>query len=783
VPHRIQKIVHQIYLPSPGRKANSKFAVSHVVDQGDVACVLNTSNPAFFLCHGTVGGADKQRLQVQAVFANIVTSNYLLAGMQRQNLEHGWNKVREAFGWFDGEDGGANRNGQAFDHQTDTQPGCKDNFNRVQRIVQTGIIPFGICAGSEKQGGQTETGFAPVQAAANHVTTMTVDGQNIDLINYWSNESLNAGDQLVLKLQWKSTKSYVLNHYYKHISEATFEERNYCWQLVPGVFKMGEKYEVGDELSQYDYRLQGYWRIAQMMHHRNACMSHYEFWANDCSNMRGGGSAQLLQVLFAPTYYNMNIDETGGLLETTGRAQKSCILYRQIAEFKRILMTNVGVSLFLLKLFIQTIEIDECDIALDVEIEKNEKAKKILESFTNHFKKYSPTAGLLHREIASQTTMINNIDAFCELMMGLCKDINYKNKLAMIVQRQKKCKQIFEKTNRNLEAAVAKQKQESTRCYPTIGKITEKIIIDYSVEIKDLIQLKTCLATLENDRISGNVYDWYIMHQNDKKYVYFNELWGLNYTCYDISSSKETDFTGDTAIDKSVDVLKHMSNAEMNKVNVKEATQMIKELLNVYATRFLNVATLVSLKIEPREFEDSEEDNGPLVQKFIENFTGDLSPKTNEAIEIPVDKLLEYFDDAENIISLHDKRIIVKGVKYIILHGHGDTASGKTPDHVRREEKMADEIDMFGLPLATTRTFKEFMNFGVEPAAPVPPAAPVATAAPVPPAAPVSSAALVAPEAPVTLVVSEVAPAPAKKSRVTASRAQAPNAKPNDADK
>jgi len=133
-----------------------------------------------------------------------------------------------------------------------------------------------------------------------------------------------------------------------------------------------------------------------------------------------------------------------------------------------------------------------------------------------------------------------------------------------------------------------------------LGKLRKKIIIDYSVEIKDLIQLKTCLATLENDRISGNVYDWYIMHQNDKKYVYFNELWGLNYTCYDISSSKETDFTGDTAIDKSVDVLKHMSNAEMNKVNVKEATQMIKELLNVYATRFLNVATLVSLKIEPR---------------------------------------------------------------------------------------------------------------------------------------------------------------------------------------
>ena len=41
------------------------------------------------------------------------------------------------------------------------------------------------------QGGLLETGLAPVQAAVNHVTTMTVDGQNRDLVNYWQGVGLS----------------------------------------------------------------------------------------------------------------------------------------------------------------------------------------------------------------------------------------------------------------------------------------------------------------------------------------------------------------------------------------------------------------------------------------------------------------------------------------------------------------------------------------------------------------------------------------------------------------
>jgi hypothetical protein len=53
----------------------------------------------------------------------------------------------------------------------------------LQHIIKFHIKPFGICAGSEKQGGQPEARDKSVQAAANYFTTLTIDGQNRDLDN------------------------------------------------------------------------------------------------------------------------------------------------------------------------------------------------------------------------------------------------------------------------------------------------------------------------------------------------------------------------------------------------------------------------------------------------------------------------------------------------------------------------------------------------------------------------------------------------------------------------
>lgn len=323
IPHRIQKIIHLLHVPHATNK-QKKIPVSHVVDQGDVAFVLNTEdNSAQLFNHINVGAVDRERLCVQSVFINLATANYILAGIQRAEKDDAgsagnrpslWHCLKESLGDFDdtenkkddcGKFGRVNNTGE-HDAMLKNKAKAGRCFANIERIVRTRIIPFGICAGSEKQGGQSETGFAPVQAAVNHVTTMTVDGQNIDLINYWADLNLSAGDQLIFKLEWKPTQEYVLNHYYKDTVSASFQDTHFCWQLVPSVHRMGDPiHPLGED---FDYRVNGYWRIAQLMQHRKSCSSitpHY--WNNDMTNMRPGGSAQLLQVLFAPVYYNMKV--------------------------------------------------------------------------------------------------------------------------------------------------------------------------------------------------------------------------------------------------------------------------------------------------------------------------------------------------------------------------------------------------------------------------------------------------------------------------------------------
>ena len=296
VPHRIQQIVHQIWLPS-GKCPTEKINVSHVVDQGDIAFVINSDNNGFLLFPGPhMCASDKDRLARHPVFANLATVNYILAGVQRvlagEDKKNYWKTLRSDLG------------------MRDVEKTTNDvlELDSVLQLVKTRLIPYGICAGSEKQGGQTETGMSPVQAGVNFVTTMTVDGQNIDLINYWAHENLSAGDQLIFKLERKDTYYYGLNHYYKETRDQTFSTRKMCWQLVPSVFRMGQK--VDDNYLQYDYRTHGYWRIAQLMQSRKQCSNNADeafYWNDDKNNLRSGGSAQLLQVLFAPVYKDMRV--------------------------------------------------------------------------------------------------------------------------------------------------------------------------------------------------------------------------------------------------------------------------------------------------------------------------------------------------------------------------------------------------------------------------------------------------------------------------------------------
>lgn len=308
IPHRSQQIIPPLYLPHADKRERSKIKVSHGVDQGDIAFILVSDRIA-----NLVMAQDMPGPRVQApgrnAFCNLPTLNYMLAGLQRltgsdKPRQCEWAQMAEDFGykWSNGK-------GEKLDIY-----GARDE---VLKLISTRMIPFGICAGSEKQGGQHEMGLAPVQAAVSHVTTMTVDGQNRDLVNYWravglergGRSGISAGDELIFRLAYLKTQRYTLNHYYKGMATAIFGGEEECWQLVPDKFEMDaernqewSKFQrkYGGQL--YDYRVDGYWRVGQTFQHRLAHDSNVENYSNDLCFMRG----QLLQITFAPMWVQMD---------------------------------------------------------------------------------------------------------------------------------------------------------------------------------------------------------------------------------------------------------------------------------------------------------------------------------------------------------------------------------------------------------------------------------------------------------------------------------------------
>ena len=161
-----------------------------------------------------------------------------------------------------------------------------------------------------------------MQAAANHVTTMTVDGQNRDLVNYWRVHDSSAGDQLIMRLEYLPTSEYTLNHYYKQMATQRFSKEKMCWQLVCDRYSISydpcldpsqrhpafKDPDFGDDTPCYDYCLDGYWRIGQLFQHRGKHDASVKNFSDDMVFLRG----QLLQITFAPVWLRMCHASVGG---------------------------------------------------------------------------------------------------------------------------------------------------------------------------------------------------------------------------------------------------------------------------------------------------------------------------------------------------------------------------------------------------------------------------------------------------------------------------------------
>lgn len=307
IPHRVQYIVMPLYLPSADSTTTLK--ISHVVDQGDLAFVLNTRGRQWFGAGENVANSGPGTLPM---FANLACVNYMLACLQvAPPLAVGggrrtWPAIR-AHLWKD-YDG-------AF---TDEDERELVLFEYAKYTVEHLMKPHGICAGSEKQGGQHEETWAPVQAAVNYTTTMTVDGQNRDLVNYWQAHHMCAGDRLVLRLELHNrhaktckqgvrTAEFQLTSYYKRPVSASVTSGDSYWQLVPHILNsvsVEETQALQDasekmsneevRLNRFDYRLNGYWQIAQSFQGRQSF--------DIDGTARAAGKSAPLQVTFAPVF-------------------------------------------------------------------------------------------------------------------------------------------------------------------------------------------------------------------------------------------------------------------------------------------------------------------------------------------------------------------------------------------------------------------------------------------------------------------------------------------------
>ena len=224
IPHRSQQIIPLLHLPNANYNVDELVPVSHVVDMGDVAFVVGTSRVQGILFDRSKQLdtlISKSELPSRNAFVNLATANYLLAGLQRLTKKEYSLDRRHPNAW------------QRLADDLNFNPEAKDARREMLKLFRTGFVPFGVCAGSEDQGGQHETGLAPVQAAVNHVTTMTVDGQNRDLINFWRAVSLDSGDDIIYRLEWMPTQHFTLNHYYKGVVHQSFTEEIWCWQIKP----------------------------------------------------------------------------------------------------------------------------------------------------------------------------------------------------------------------------------------------------------------------------------------------------------------------------------------------------------------------------------------------------------------------------------------------------------------------------------------------------------------------------------------------------------------------
>jgi hypothetical protein len=294
------------------------FDISHAVDDSDIAFALRLDRKSTVCSMMSSRSTTYHKVGTNIdAFINLATVNYLLAGLQLCYV----NKNNTSSKWFD------------LLHDLDQYQypahGVQLTLWDLRYITRELIVPFGIARGSEKQGGQDETGLSPATWPVNFVTNLVLDGHERNVVNYWHYHDISAGDDLVFRLKPmpipRGKRGYTLNHYYKGFVQHNFESyflqnmggtpASHVWQLVPDVFSLDYRPEndenngnssvtmpKGFEVPEnYTWQEHGYWHIgrSQVMFRKYALEEYYN---DDMANQL---KVNHMEMTFEPSYCKM----------------------------------------------------------------------------------------------------------------------------------------------------------------------------------------------------------------------------------------------------------------------------------------------------------------------------------------------------------------------------------------------------------------------------------------------------------------------------------------------
>jgi hypothetical protein len=277
IPHVTQRLIPSLSIPKP-YPGTGMMQLNHQIDDGDIAFVVRCMFSPYELVENKKKFGRQGVLHAIDPVINIATVNYLLHGLQRYGyhaIHKEWHTLWIALGLqerFSAIDARlvtleAAYNADLMLPETDARKQTMRK-NRVEKkayneliahhIIKNVITPFGVPRGSEKQGGQHQ-GLVnkSVTWPVDLVTSMVVDGRVINLVNFWKDSDINAGDDLVLYLAENTNRNYTLSHHPKSVCQYIFQEMDPQVLPDPDVYNQSNTprlhvSEVADIVSQID---------------------------------------------------------------------------------------------------------------------------------------------------------------------------------------------------------------------------------------------------------------------------------------------------------------------------------------------------------------------------------------------------------------------------------------------------------------------------------------------------------------------------------------------------